>query len=251
MYTMNTKAPGWGVGTEGERSRIVAEVASAKMTSKYGVQYQSDRAYESIRDGILTGTFPPGTQLNERIICEKFDLSRTPVRHAFAKLTSEGLVEQIRNVGVFVRKLTLDEWVELMEARRVLEAGAAALAAEKADKTQVAELLELGHEVDTCRETGSSEELLAMERLFHEKIIAISRNAEMHRIFSSVHAVFLTLTTDGKANPAAGGFSHSDVAATIAAGDATRAFTVMWRHLGDTVERIRAGLSPRDDPPGN
>ena len=213
----------------------MAEVGSASMTSKYGVQYQSDRAYESIRDGILTGAFPPGTQLNERVICERFDLSRTPVRHAFARLTSDGLVEQIRNVGVFVRKLTRDEWVELMEARRVLEAGAAALAAEKADEGQVAELLALGRQVDACRQAGSSEDLLAVERLFHEKIIAISRNAEMDRIFSSVHAVFLTLTRDGKANPAATEYNHGDIAEAIASGDSIRAFTAMWRHLAESV----------------
>ncbi len=216
-------------------------------SKKYGVENQSDRAHQLIRDGILTSHFPQGMQLNERMICEQFNLSRTPVRYAFARLTSEGLVKQIRNIGVFVRKLTDRERVELMETRRVFEAGAAALVAEKASEEQLAELLALAADADAHREAGSSEPLLAREKLFHQKVIDLAGNSEMARMYTNIHAIFLTLTVNGKANFRTPVFSHSEIARAIASRDTEKAFSIMWSHLGEALNSFRETLKNQQD----
>ncbi|HBM60113.1 MAG TPA: GntR family transcriptional regulator, partial [Citreicella sp.] len=41
-----------------------------------------DRAYDGIRAGLLQGTFPPGSFIEEALACEVTGVSRTPVREA-------------------------------------------------------------------------------------------------------------------------------------------------------------------------
>ena len=222
----------------------VAQATHEELSTKYQVQGQSDRAYETIQDAIFSGRFKPGMQLKEHAICKMFNLSRTPVRHAFARLISDGLVEQIHNVGCFVRKLSIAEEIDLMETRRVLEAGAAALAAECADDEQLAELLELAKLVEDRRERANNREihesdLLDEELHFHRRVIALAGNREIERTFNSVHRIFMTLMVNGKAGTALSEVTHVDLARAIASRDPAKAFDAMWRHLGQPVRNLR------------
>ena len=220
---------------------------TSDFASKYGIESLSDKACNVLRHAILSGRFTPGTQLKELVICEMFGLSRTPVRHAFAKLTSEGLVEQMRNVGTFVRKLTLQEDIEIMEARRVLEAAVAALAAEKASTEEKATLIELARESETRRKTGTNEDLLEGELFFHRELIRISGNRDVIRLTGSLHAIFLTFTLNGKVDRAPNEVSHIDVAEAVAQGDPHRAFTAMWRHLTKALQYMRGEALTQSD----
>lgn len=92
--------------------------------------------------------------MKELAICEKFQVSRTPARQAFSRLPSEGLVQQVPNVGAFVRKFSRAEVIQLMETRRIQEAGAAAQAAEKIDATAGTELMQYARNVEPPGKEG-------------------------------------------------------------------------------------------------
>lgn len=210
---------------------------TTSLNNKYGVQNQSDRAYEMLRDAILEGTLKPGDQLNERLICEKFGISRTPLRHAFARLISDGLVEQIRHVGVFVRKLDVDDAVRLCELRRALEAGAAAMATRHADPNTIKELLELARTLDDAAKTVDDQELMRLEIKFHRRLIRCCGNAELDRVHDGIHALFLTMQIDGKAGRGETTIPHVALVEAIASGDPVKAFQAMWKHMEGSAER--------------
>ncbi|MEU9393415.1 GntR family transcriptional regulator [Streptomyces sp. NPDC048324] len=52
-----------------------------------------DRAYEAIRDAIVTGEIEPGAVVRDAELAERLGLSRAPVREAFSRLVDEGLLE--------------------------------------------------------------------------------------------------------------------------------------------------------------
>ncbi|GAB2894209.1 GntR family transcriptional regulator [Streptomyces deserti] len=52
-----------------------------------------DRAYEAIRDAIVTGEIEPGAVVRDVELAERLGLSRAPVREAFARLVDDGLLE--------------------------------------------------------------------------------------------------------------------------------------------------------------
>ena len=84
---------------------------------------------DAVRDGIMRGRFAPGQRLPEADLVALYDASRGAVRAALAQLENEGIVERERNRGARVRPISLEEAVEITEARAVVEGLCAAKAA--------------------------------------------------------------------------------------------------------------------------
>lgn len=60
-------------------------------------------AYEALQAGILSGRIERGTHLRQEVVAAQWGMSQTPVREAFRRLESDGLVEHAPNRGVIVR----------------------------------------------------------------------------------------------------------------------------------------------------
>src|SRR2546423_1020155 len=101
-------------------------------------------ARDVLRNAILRGEYVPGERLVEAQLCQRLGASRFGVRAALQELASEGLVEVQRNKGANVRKVTLDEAIEITDARMVLEGLVAARAAERISDEEATELDEIG-----------------------------------------------------------------------------------------------------------
>lgn len=86
--------------------------------------------YRILRQEIIDGTLEPGTRLLENDLVQRLNVSRTPIREALNQLSKEGLVEIIPRKGTYVRRWTLEEALEILLLREVLEGLAARLATE-------------------------------------------------------------------------------------------------------------------------
>jgi DNA-binding GntR family transcriptional regulator len=84
---------------------------------------------DTLRMAIYHGELTPGQRLIEAEVASRYDASRGAVREALALLSNEGLVVRERNRGARVRPVTLEEAIEITEARAVLEGLCAAKAA--------------------------------------------------------------------------------------------------------------------------
>ena len=76
---------------------------------------------DELRDRIIVGTIPVGARLRQVDVATEFSVSTTPVREAFRTLATEGLVQIDEHRGVVVRRLTLEECIELQELIIVVE----------------------------------------------------------------------------------------------------------------------------------
>lgn len=77
-----------------------------------------------VRDRVLDGTYPPGTQLNEVELATRFATSRGPVREALQRLVQTGLLLSAPHKGITVRALTPEDLTDLYFARAALERAA-------------------------------------------------------------------------------------------------------------------------------
>ncbi len=217
--------------------------------TKYNVQHRSGNAYAEIRDAILDGQFTPGTQLNERQLAEEYGVSRTPVRDALTRLASEGLVKQIPHIGVFVRRLDVEEALELLELRRALEAAAAESASRRLSLDQADELLKLGEEVDaSINESDDSDKTRALELKFHRAIADLCANRELVRVLANIKAVYLTLFPQAirpviRGQKRITAVTHVEIARAIASGDVKKAHEVMWEHFEPTLGELRKNFA--------
>lgn len=89
------------------------------------------RVYTDLHREILTGRRAPGSRLREEEIAEAFGVSRTPVREALRRLSSDGLVELVPHRGAEVVRWAADDVEELFDLRALLEGHAARRAAER------------------------------------------------------------------------------------------------------------------------
>ncbi|HDT7699377.1 TPA: GntR family transcriptional regulator [Enterococcus faecium] len=74
-----------------------------------------DTAYLMLRERMVNGELMPGTLLSENELAEEYQMSRTPVRHAIARLESEGYVTSLKNRGVLVKEVSGKEFLDLNE----------------------------------------------------------------------------------------------------------------------------------------
>jgi DNA-binding GntR family transcriptional regulator len=94
--------------------------------------------YERLRDLILSGALPADSMLQEKRLAEQLGVSRTPVREAVTRLVADGLVVRTSGLTPVVRRLSVDDVVEILHVRRLLEVEAAGRAAEAGGSPELA-----------------------------------------------------------------------------------------------------------------
>ncbi|TYB89473.1 GntR family transcriptional regulator [Oceaniovalibus sp. ACAM 378] len=143
---------------------------------------------EHVRDLIVSGELKPGSRINERILVEKLNISRTPLREAFKVLEGEGLVSIRPNVGATVVALTLEAVEDSIEILIGLESIGAERAARRATPEAIEEITQL-HE--RMVEAFQSHELMSYFHLnqeIHQKIIDAAQNAALSRVYAGESA---------------------------------------------------------------
>jgi DNA-binding GntR family transcriptional regulator len=116
----------------------------------------------------------PGHKISESELARRFGISRTPVREAIQRLADESLVEIFPQSGTFVARIPYEALPEAMVIRKALEQTTAALAADKATRSQT---LILASVVEQQREAAQRDDSAAFHRadeLFHSQIAEIS-----------------------------------------------------------------------------
>jgi GntR family transcriptional regulator, transcriptional repressor for pyruvate dehydrogenase complex len=161
----------------------------------------SDRLAALIEAQIDGGALVAGDRLpTEQQLADAHGVSRTVVREAVHQLKSQGLVRSRQGSGVFItdppahRALafdpkvleSLDAVVQMVELRRVIEGEMAALAAQRATRTQLASLKRALLAIDAATERG---ELGVEEDLgFHRAIGEATGNPQFVRLLGILEA---------------------------------------------------------------
>ncbi|WP_265443259.1 GntR family transcriptional regulator [Flexivirga meconopsidis] len=140
----------------------------------------SDRAYEHVKDGILTGRLAPSTFLTEGQVAAEVGISRTPVREALLRLQTEGMVELYPKKGALVVPPTPQESREVFEARALIEEWAAAQAWSRRVEA-VPRLRDRLAEMSTAMTAGDADAFSAADRAFHEVIVEAAGNSVIAR----------------------------------------------------------------------
>lgn len=108
----------------------------------------SSLAYDTIRQLVLDGGFPPGARLIEEELAQRVGVSRTSIRDCLRRLAGEGLIRIEANRGTFVTEFSNAEVDEVFQLRAVLEGHAAALAAVNGLSKHWDAMAELATEID-------------------------------------------------------------------------------------------------------
>ena len=213
---------------------------------------------EQLATAIRLGVYPRGTTLpSERELSERLTVSRATLREAMAALRQAGLVETTRGrsggtvvtlkprtpSGRAAARITPAKrraWLDALEFGRVVEPGAAQLAAQLRPTGVRREQLEQAHtEVAEARKPAAHRQA---DSRFHLTVAALSDSPRLVEAVTSVQAVLhemLLAIPVLDANIAHSDRQHSRVVSAILAGRPDRARRAMEEHCDDTAALLR------------
>jgi DNA-binding GntR family transcriptional regulator len=210
-----------------------------------------ERAYLTIRRGIVSGAYAPGVHLTAQELAAASGISRTPVREAMRRLHAEGLIRFIPNRGAFVSNLDERDIVKIYDLRVVLEGYAAETAAKEASPEQIAEIEALARKMAAAVDDRSAppdvDQVAQMNNEFHKLIVAAAASSRLEAALSSIVEAPLVLRTFRRYSPEELRRSlgqHLELVEAIRARDALWARSVMASHILAGRNALLQSLEP-------
>ena len=187
----------------------------------------------------------PGERVSERALCERFGVSRTPLREALKVLSREGLVTLTQNRGATVTELTLADLEEAFPVMAALEALTGELAAVEATASEISAIRRLHEAMSGAFAEGDRARYLPLNDDFHAALSAMARNpllAEMKRgletrIRRGRRRASLSQTRWREAIS-----EHDEIVAALEARDGPRLSETLRRHMENKLRALRAML---------
>ena len=204
----------------------------------------ADRAYEGLREQIVTLRIRPGGPIDEDRVSRELGLGRTPVREAIKRLALEQLVTVFPRRGTFASEINITDLAHISDVRAVLEGHAAHRAAQRLTDSRRAELVALLAELADPSD-GDRRALMDLDARVHRFIYQCADNPYLTetctRYFNlSLRIWYLALDRMPALLDHVRG--HRDVLAAIASGDPERARTALGEHIQAFERAIREVL---------
>jgi DNA-binding GntR family transcriptional regulator len=214
-----------------------------------------DAITPNLRGMILDGHLKPGDKIAERALCERFGVSRTPLREALKVLAAEGLVELLPQKGAIVAQISKEDITELFPIMASLESLAGELACKYATRADIAHVQTLHDQMLKAYRAKHEGHYLRLNRLIHEAIFDIAGNetlAGMYRqILTRIHSYrFVVRKSEASWKNAVE--EHEQIMEALAARDKRRLPRLLRNHiLGTTTEIAEESLARAQDKMAN
>ena len=195
----------------------------------------SELVFESLKQDIVNGEFDLGEALSEVRIANQLDVSRTPVREAFARLELEGLVRTEPQKGTYVFTLEPEQLRDICDTRVYLETGAITIAFEKNRDTLVRMLSDIVRMMDIARAEQDDATYLRLDTAFHQAIVDASGNDFLNDAYQTIASKMAALRNrlGAHADHMAKSFiEHKRILDQCADGDLNGAIKTLVAHIG-------------------
>lgn len=140
-----------------------------------------DKVYTYLKEAILRGEYKAGDRLVERVLAEKLNISRTPIREALFRLETQRFVRTVPRRGVVVNEIPQAEILEVFMILASLESLAVRLAAQKVNDSIAAEIDRLMAEMDEALQDGGGDEV-ELNVKYNDLIGRASGNPKLHEM---------------------------------------------------------------------
>jgi DNA-binding GntR family transcriptional regulator len=196
----------------------------------------SDKAYETIREMIISGELAPGDPMVEEALAESCNVSRTPVRDALRRLEAEMLVHRTDTKRTYVADWSLDDIGDVFELRAMLEGHAASRAAERIDDETLRKLRECNASIGVAVQaaTPDIEAFLDSNREFHALILEMAASRRLTALLGALieqPVIWRTAHHYGRDELRRSHQEHEELLAAFARRDPAWAQSIMAGHI--------------------
>ncbi len=142
---------------------------------------------EGLRELILAGELEPRSRVNEVALCERFGISRTPLREAIKLLAAEGLLELLPNRGARVAALSDVEIDEILQVIGALEGAGGELACARITQEELATIEAAHLDMVAAWRAKDYPRYFARNREIHNAIMVASGNSALLTVYRSLY----------------------------------------------------------------
>jgi DNA-binding GntR family transcriptional regulator len=199
-----------------------------------------DEIYEKIYVAILEHRLHPGTKLVEERLAEIFGVSRARVREVLARLAHEQIVEMIPQRGAYVAKPSIEQALDVFEARRLIEPAVLRRLIETLTPEKLARLKQHQELELDARRREDKRAVVRLSGEFHSLAAELAGNTALARSMRelSVLTCLMIFLYDAPTSTSCRPDEHSQIIEAIARRDVARAEKLMLEHL----DHIESGM---------
>jgi DNA-binding GntR family transcriptional regulator len=209
-----------------------------------------DQVVVRLRAMLVEGRIVPGAKLNERELCERLGVSRTPLREAIKLLAAEGLIDLLPHRGAVAVKLGELDVRNVFELLAELEGISGELAARRVSDAEIAEIKALHYEMLACFARRDLPGYYRINALIHAAINLAARNPVLTKVYRETNARvqslrFQTNQNEAKWKLAVG--EHEQMIRALEAHDGAALRSILVAHLlakrDAVLEQLRAKVA--------
>lgn len=196
---------------------------------------------------IRTGELSPGERVDQRVISERLNVSRTPLREALRALESDGILTRVPNAGYAVAKLSATDLLQCYSMRTLLEAEVLR-SISWPDSDGIAQLKALNEDCRTAARADDLEGFLEANRAFHFLMFSwspltmfVNEIGRIWRLSDPYRALHLRSNSDRRKRAVV---DHNAMIAAVEAADAEELVALMDRHRSGSRTMLQSMLGP-------
>ena len=202
---------------------------------------KKNQVYQKLKEKILNENLAPGQWLVERDISEKFEISRTPVRELLRDLVSDGLISMEPSKGYYVRKLSVEEVIEIFQAREAIEGAAARLSCLRGDASFFNRVAKLKVQFEKLDITSDSVSGVIKGTELHFAIINAANNSilsEFYQKLNNLNGLIRNLTKKSIKIETQSREAHLNISKAILDKNPEKSEQYMRQHLSSTCKLL-------------
>ncbi|WP_169543112.1 GntR family transcriptional regulator [Sneathiella aquimaris] len=213
---------------------------------------QDEHIYDQMLSAILEQRLSPGTKLSEDVLGEIFGVSRTVVRKVLQRLAYEKVVRILPNRGAYVSEPSPDEARDVLEARKIVEAGIIRKVVKNRTEADIKRLEKMLADEAGSIEQGKYSKWVALSGDFHLALAEIAKNTPLQdylrELVSRTSLILVQYQTGRVGNQSCSCDEHGDIIAAIRDQDEEKAVKLMHDHLQACEEQLKLdGADPVSD----
>jgi len=231
-----------------DQQNNVVEIASGHPVRRTSLH---EEIAGSLRQMIFDGELEDGIRVPEKKLCERFDISRTPLREALKVLANEGLITLLPNKGARVSKLTPEDIDEVFPIMGALEAVAGEMAASAITDEGIAEIRALHYQMALHHTRKERLEYFSLNQQIHERILEAAGNPTLRQMYKTLsgrirRARYIANISQARWDQAMQ--EHEAILQTLGERKGQRLGELLKTHLLNKREAIKAAIRDNDSP---
>lgn len=204
----------------------------------------TNRAYLYTKKKILQGSYQGGDLLSEGEVAQELGISRTPVREAFLRLETEGLLRLYPKKGALIVPVSATEVEIVIETRRLIECYALKKLTDQGPNPELAQKLQVAiDQQETALSQSDAAAFLEADRSYHSCIVESTNNPILIDLYHAMRdrqlRMGVTIQAYDVARSKAIIEEHREIADEIRSGNGPQGIVDINHHLDRTLQILR------------